>query len=173
LSFGSPGAGTGSHLAGVLLGSVLDIPLTHVPYKSMSPAINDVAGGHITFMFSPIPVALPLVQAGKVRALGLTTSECVEALPDVPPLIELGLREFDAASWFMLVTPAGTPDNVVHRLYRESRAAIDDPGTRAELLKLGLLPVRSPPPAELKGFVAAEIARWGEIATQAGLAGVH
>jgi tripartite-type tricarboxylate transporter receptor subunit TctC len=173
LSFGSPGAGTGSHLSGVLLGSVLDIPLTHVPYKGMSPAINDVAGGHIAFMFSPVPVALPLVQAGRVRALGVTTSERVEALPDVPPLIELGLRGFDAVSWFMLVAPAGTSDDVVDRLYRESRAAVDDPGTRAELLNLGLLPVQSPPPAELKRFVAAEIARWGEIATKAGLAGAQ
>ena len=83
--------------------------LTHVPYKGMSPAINDVAGGHIPFMFSPIPFAQPLAQAGKLRMLGVTTAERIEAIPDVPPLTEIGVKDFDAVSWFMLVAPAGTP----------------------------------------------------------------
>ena len=83
LSYGSAGAGTAQHLSGVLLASVLGVELTHVPYKGMSPAINDVAGGHIPFMFSPIPFALPLAQAGKLRMLGVTTAERIEAIPDV------------------------------------------------------------------------------------------
>ena len=171
LSYGSSGPGTSAHLSGVLLGSVLGVPLTHVPYKGMQPAIGDVAGGHIAFMFTPVPVALPLVQSGKVRALGVTAAEHVEALPDVAPLIEIGVKQFDAVSWFMLVAPAGTPDDIVEKLYRETSAAADDAGVRAELVKLGLMPVQSPPPGELKRFVAAEIGRWGDIVRQAGLAG--
>ena len=134
LSYGSAGAGTAQHLSGVLLASVLGIPMTHVPYKGMSPAINDVAGGHIPFMFSPIPFAVPLAQAGKLRMLGVTTAERVEAIPDVPPLDrDRACKEFDAVSWFMLVAPAGTPAEIVDRLHREVRAIIADPEVRQEL----------------------------------------
>ena len=171
LTYGSAGAGTAQHLSGVLLASVLGIELTHVPYKGMSPAINDVAGGHIPFMFSPIPFAQPLTQAGKLRMLGVTTAQRIEAIPDVPPLTEIGVKEFDAVSWFMLVAPAGTPGDIVDRLSREVRAITGEPGVRRELSNLGLLPVLSPPPDELKGFIAAEIVRWGDIVRKAGLAG--
>ena len=171
LSYGSPGAGTGPHLSGVLLGSVLGVPFTHVPYKGMSPAIADVAAGHIAFMFSPIPFAAPLAEAGKLRLLGVTTSGRVEAIRDVPPLGEAGLKGFDAVSWFMLVAPAGTPPDIVAKLNRESGAIIRDSQVRAELLRLGLEPVKSPSPEELRRFVAAEIERWGSIVKQAGLTG--
>src|SRR6185369_5835192 len=80
LTYGSAGPGTAQHLSGVLLASVLGIEATHVPYKGMSPAINDVAGGHIPFMFSPIPFAQPLAQAGKLRMLGVTTAQRIEAI---------------------------------------------------------------------------------------------
>lgn len=171
LSYGSAGAGTAQHLSGVLLASVLGVDLTHVPYKGMQPAIGDVAGGHIPFMFSPIPFAMPLAQAGKLRMLGVTTRERVDAIPQVAPLTEIGLKEFDAVSWFMLVAPAGTPSGIVDTLHREVRAIIGEPQLRAEFSQLGLLPVQSPPPAELQRFVAAEVARWGEIVKQAGVAG--
>jgi tripartite-type tricarboxylate transporter receptor subunit TctC len=171
LSYGSAGAGTSQHLSGVVLASVLNVPLTHVPYKGMQPAISDVAGGHIPFMFSPIPFALPLAQAGKLRMLGVTTAERIEAIPEVAPLTEIGLREFDAVSWFMLVAPAGTPPDIVDKLYREVRAVIGDSQVREEFTRLGLLPVQSPPPDELRRFVAAEITRWGDIVTKAGMAG--
>jgi tripartite-type tricarboxylate transporter receptor subunit TctC len=171
LSYGSAGAGTGQHLSGVLLASVLGVTLTHVPYKGMSPAINDVAGGHIPFMFSPIPFAAPLAQAGKLRLLGVTTAEPVEALPGVPPLAESGLKDFDAVSWFMLVAPAGTPPEIVEALHRQVRAIIGDPAVRAEFTRLGLVPVQSPEPAELRAFVVAEIAHWGAVVRKAGLFG--
>ena len=173
LSYGSAGAGTAQHLSGVVLAGTLGVPLTHVPYKGMSPAINDVAGGHIPFMFSPIPFALPLAQAGKIRMLGVTTAERIAAIPDVEPLVEIGARDFDAVSWFMLVAPAGTPGDIVDRLHREVGAIIGDPEVRAELTRLGLLPVASPPPEELRRFVAAEIVRWGEIVRKAGMTGAE
>ena len=137
----------------MLLASVLGVELTHVPYKGMSPAINDVAGGHIPFMFSPIPFAQPLAQAGKLRMLGVTTAERIEAIPDVPPLTEIGVKEFDAVSWFMLVAPAGTPRR--HRRQAVTARSGPSSATRrcaAELTRLGLLPVQSPPPDELKAL---------------------
>jgi len=173
LSYGSPGAGTGPHLSGVLLGSTLDAPFTHVPYKGTSPAINDLAGGHIAFMFSPIPTAAPLVEAGRVRMLAVNSRERLEAIPPVPTLAEVGVKAFEAVSWFMLVAAAGTPHEIVDRLYHEANAIIGDPEVRAEFARLGLVAVRSPPPAELRGFIAAEIASWSEIVKKAGLVGAE
>ncbi|WP_068013703.1 Bug family tripartite tricarboxylate transporter substrate binding protein [Rhodoplanes sp. Z2-YC6860] len=171
LSFASAGAGTAQHLSGIELGAALGVPVTHVPYKGMQPAIADVAGGHIPFMFSPISFALPLAQAGKLRMLGVTTAERIEAVPDVPPLIEVGLKQFDAVSWFMLVAPAGTPADIVGKLHQEVRAVMADPEVHREFVKLGLAPVQSPPPEDLPGFVRSEIVVWGEIIRRAGLAG--
>ena len=171
LTYGSAGAGTAQHLSGVLLASVLGVELTHVPYKGMQPAISDVAGGHIPFMFSPIPFAQPLAQAGKLRMLGVTTAQRIEAIPEVAPLTEIGLREFDAVTWFMLLAAAGTPPDIVETLHREVRAIIGDPQVRTELTRLGLLPVQSPPPDELRRFIVAEIARWGDIVKTAGMVG--
>jgi tripartite-type tricarboxylate transporter receptor subunit TctC len=171
LSYASAGAGTGQHLSGFQLASVLGIPMTHIPYKGMSPAINDVAGGHIPLMFSPIPFALPLAQAGKLRMLGITTAERVEIIPDVAPLTEIGVKDFSATTWWMLVAAAGTQKEIVDTLHREVRAIVTDPAVRQELLRLGILPVHSPPPEELKRFVQAEIVRVGDIVKKAGLAG--
>jgi tripartite-type tricarboxylate transporter receptor subunit TctC len=171
LSYGSAGAGTGQHLGGVMLASALGVPMTHVPYKGMSPAINDVAGGHIPLMFSPIPFAAPLAQAGKLRMLGVTTAERVAAIPDVPPLAEAGLKGFNSLTWFMLVAPSGTPAGIVDRLHREIQGVLTVSEVRQELLRLGLTPVQSPPPRELTGFIQSEIVRLGDIVKKAGLAG--
>ena len=174
LSFGSAGPGTQQHLGGVLLQSVLGVTMTHVPYKGMSPAINDVAAGHIPLMFSPVPFAIPLAQGGKLRMLGVTTAERVPAIPEVPTLAEVGAKSFDAVSWFMLAAPGKTPQPIVDRLHAELRSITEDAEVRAEFVRLGLLPLRSSPsPAELKGFVRAEMARWAEIVKKAGLAGTQ
>ena len=124
LSFGSAGPGTAQHLNGELLKAALGIEMHHIPYKGIQPALNDLAGGHIALMSAPIPVALPLVQGGRVRMLGVTTKERVEAIPDVPSLAEIGVRGYDAPSWFMLVAPAKTPRAIVNKLAcRPARAA--------------------------------------------------
>jgi len=171
LHFGSAGIGTSPHLGGEMLKMVLGVELTHVPYKGMQPALSDVAGGHIAMTFSPISLALPLIQDGKLRPIGLSMAQHVDALPDVPPLSDAGVPGFNAASWFMLVAPGKTPDDVVAKLAHELRMLAADSDTKREFVRLGLVPVESPPPAELKHFVAAEIVRWGDVVRQAGLAG--
>jgi tripartite-type tricarboxylate transporter receptor subunit TctC len=172
LSFGSAGPGTGQHLNGEMLKSALEIEMRHIPYKGIQPALNDLAGGHIDMMSSPIPMALPLAQSGRVRMLGVTTKERVGAIPDVPPLAEIGVPGYNARTWFMLVAPAKTPRAIVDRLYADVRAALDEPDAREEFIqRQGLIPVRSPPPDELKGFVAGEIARLGDVVRKACLAG--
>jgi tripartite-type tricarboxylate transporter receptor subunit TctC len=145
--------------------------MTHVPYKAIAPALSDVAGGHIPMMFCPIPVALPMIQSGKVRVLGVTTAERVEALPDAPPLVEMGVRDFDAATWFMLAAPAQTPKAIVDKLYAALFEILGDAEMRQELVRQGLVPVTSPKPDELKAFIEREIVRYGKIVEQAGLKG--
>jgi len=152
LSFGSAGPGTA--------------------YKGIQPALNDLAGGHIALMSAPIPVALPLVQGARVRMLGVTTKERVEAIPDVPPLAEIGVPGYNAPSWFMLVAPAKTPRAIVDKLHSDLGTVLDEADVREEfIMRQGLIPVRSPPPDELRRFVAGEIIRLGDIVRKTGLAG--
>ena len=144
----------------------------HIPYKGIQPALNDLAGGHIALMSAPIPVALPLVQGARVRMLGVTTKERVEAIPNVPSLAEIGVPGYDAPSWFMLVAPAKTPRAIVDKLAADLRAVLNEADVREEfILRQGLIPVVSPSPDELRRFVEAEIARLGDIVRKAGLAG--
>ena len=171
LNFGSAGPGTAQHLEAETLKVALGIQMTHVPYKGIAPALNDVAGGHIALMFAPIPIALPLIQGGKLRVLGVTTSEPVEALPDARPLTEIGVRDFNAATWFMLVAPAGTPKEIVDKLHNELAAILGDRAQRQELIDQGLVPVKSPSPEELNEFIRSEVALHGKIVEQAGLKG--
>jgi tripartite-type tricarboxylate transporter receptor subunit TctC len=172
LSFGSAGPGTAQHLNGELLKAALGVELHHIPYKGIQPALNDLAGGHIALMSAPIPVALPLVQGARVRMLGVTTKERLEAIPDVPPLAEIGVPGYNAPSWFMLVAPARTPRAIIEKLYGDLRAVLDEADVREEfIMRQGLIPVRSPPPDALKRFVAAEIVRFGDIVRKTGLAG--
>jgi tripartite-type tricarboxylate transporter receptor subunit TctC len=171
LSYGTAGAGTAQHLDAEMLKGVLNIPMTHVPYKGMAPALSDVAGGHIPMMFSVIPAALPLIQAGKLRMLGVTTTQRIEPIPQVPPLAEIGVPGFNASTWFMLAAPAKTRQAVIDKLYAELREFNADPAARVELARQGLMPVVSPPPNALKEFVRSETARFDKIVRQAGLAG--
>jgi tripartite-type tricarboxylate transporter receptor subunit TctC len=172
LSFGSAGPGTARHLNGELLKAALGVEMHHIPYKGIQPALNDLAGGHIALMSAPIPVALPLVQGARVRMLGVTTKERLEAIPDVPPLAEIGVPGYNAPSWFMLVAPAKTPRAIIDKLHGDLRAVLDEADVREEfIMRQGLIPVRSPPPDELKRFVATEIVRFGDIVRRTGLAG--
>ena len=171
LSFGSAGAGTAQHLDGEALKNALGIPMTHVPYKGVTPALNDLAGGHIPMMFSPIPLALPLIQAGKLTTLGVTTKVRIDALPGVPALDEVGVPGYDASSWFMLVAPGKTPKEIIDKLYSTLHGFSGDADARKQFIMLGLMPVDSPPPEALKDFVKSEIARWATVVTKAGLAG--
>jgi tripartite-type tricarboxylate transporter receptor subunit TctC len=174
LSFGSAGPGTGQHLNGEQFKMLLDIPMQHIPYKGMQPALNDLAGGHIAMMTSPIPLALPLAHSGKVRMLGVTTKERVGAIPEVPPLAEIGVPGYDAASWWMLVAPAKVPRAIVDKLHADLRVLLREPDVREEFIqRQGLIPVDSGPPEELRRFVETEIARLGEIVRRAGLAGTE
>src|SRR6266540_4564458 len=167
LTYGTPGPGTFHHLNAELLKSIFKLDMVQIPYKGTLPALNDIIGGHIEMMFSDVPPALPLIRAGKLRAIGVTTAQRVPAAPELPPLAEVGVPGFDSASWHMLVTQGKAPAEVVARLHKELRAIMSDPVVVADLIRDGAIPVISPPPDELKQFVRTEIARWGQVVQKA------
>jgi tripartite-type tricarboxylate transporter receptor subunit TctC len=171
LSFASGGPGSPHHLYGELLKSMTGIEMTHVPYKGLAPAFNDVVAGHVPLMFGDFGTALPLIRAGQLRALGATTAQRIAAAPDIPPLSQAGLPGYVASSWQMVVAPAGLPKPILHKLNGELRAILAERDLQKDFTDRGLIPVVSPSPEELQGYVRSEIVRWGKVVEQAGAAG--
>jgi tripartite-type tricarboxylate transporter receptor subunit TctC len=169
LSFASVGPGTIHHLNAEMFKHIFGLDVVHVPYKGTAPALQDVVGGHVQFMFADAPPAKALIEGGKVRALGVTTLERVPALPDVPPLAEVGVPGFNTASWHSISTAAGVPKPIVDKLATEIRAVMSDPEVQKLLAAEGAIPQISPPPEEFKKFVDSEIVRWGGLVEQAGI----
>jgi len=171
LSFASAGLGTPHHLFAQLFKSMTSVEMTHVPYRGSVPALSDVAAGHVQLMFCDIPAALGLINEGKVRGLGVSTKERVAALPGISSIAEQGLAGFDAASWQMVVAPAATPEDIVQRLHAEIKDFMVQPEIKEYAFKMGLLPIDTPSVPSLRVFVQTEIARWGKVVEQAGIAG--
>jgi tripartite-type tricarboxylate transporter receptor subunit TctC len=171
IAFGTPGPGTFHHLNAEMFKSIFGLDLVHVPYKGSAPALNDLVGGHIQMMFCDVPPAMSLIQAGKIRALGVTTAQRVPAVTDIPPLADVGVPGYDTASWHTVTTTGNVPAPIVDKLYANIRDIMSDASVTEALVKDGAIPQVSPPPKELKGFVESEIVRWGKVIDQAGLAG--
>jgi tripartite-type tricarboxylate transporter receptor subunit TctC len=160
LSFASVGPGTIHHLNAELFKSTFGIDVVHVPYKGTAPALQDVVGGHVQFMFADAPPAKALIESGKVR---------VEALPGVSPLAEVGVPGFNTASWHSVSTAGGVPKEIVDKLAAEIRAVMSDREVQKLLAAEGAIPQISPPPEEFKKFVDSEIVRWGALVEKAGI----
>ncbi|MGZ3322757.1 MAG: Bug family tripartite tricarboxylate transporter substrate binding protein [Xanthobacteraceae bacterium] len=171
LSYASNGHGGAGHLYAELLKSMTGIAMTHVPYKGLAPAFNDVVAGHVPLMFGDFGTALPLIRAGQLRALGVTTAQRVAAAPEIPPLSQAGLPGYVASSWQMVVAPAAIPKAILHKLNAELRAILAEPDIQRDFTDRGLIPVVSPSPEELQGYVRSEIVRWSKVVEQAGAAG--
>jgi tripartite-type tricarboxylate transporter receptor subunit TctC len=171
LTFGSSGVGGPPHLYTELLKTMTGMELTHIPYKGTAQAINDLIAGHIPIIFCDLAPAVPLIRDGKVRPLGISSATRFPTLPDVPPLAEAGVPGFDAVAWLMLVAPAGMPAPIVGKLHTDAKAIVAAGDVQQQLIALGVIPINSPPPAELSGFIKSEVGRWGKVVQQAGLAG--
>ncbi len=171
LSYATAGAGVPHHLFAELLKSMIGIEMSPVAYRGSLPALNDVIAGHVPLMFVDLGPSLGLIQAGKVRPLGISTKARFEGLPNVPPLAEVGVPGFDAASWQMIVAPAATPKPAVDRLHADLNAALQEAETRAQILRSGMLPVGASSIDQLESFVASEITRWSKVVQKAGLTG--
>jgi tripartite-type tricarboxylate transporter receptor subunit TctC len=171
LSFGSSGVGGPPHLYMELLQTMTGTKMVHIPYKGTAEAILDVVAGRVPILMSDVAPAAPLIKAGTVRALGVSSTTRVAALPDVPPIAENGVPGFDAVAWLMLVAPAAVPPTIVDTLHGDLKTIVAEPHTRQKLVALGVIPIDSPPVAALKTFVKSEIVRWDKVVEHAGLAG--
>jgi tripartite-type tricarboxylate transporter receptor subunit TctC len=171
LSFGSGGAGTPHHLYAELFKSMTGIEMAHVPYRGSLPLLNDVVAGHIPLTFIDFGPSIGMLRAGKVRPLGISTRERLAEFPDIPPIAEAGVPGFDAASWQMIVVPAGTPRPIVDKLHAELVRIVATPEFKARIVNDGMLPMSNPSVEALEDFVKAEIMRWGAVVRQAGLEG--
>jgi tripartite-type tricarboxylate transporter receptor subunit TctC len=171
LVYASTGPGSSLHLSAELFQSMTGTKLTGVQYRGAPPALSDVIAGHVPLMFVDTGTALQQIAEGKVRALGVSSLTRVPAAPDIPTLSEAGLPGFDSVGWLLMAAPAGTPKPIIDKLHAELKLAAALPDIHKQMIDLGTIPVDSPPPAALKDFLAAEIARWGSIVEKAGVAG--
>jgi tripartite-type tricarboxylate transporter receptor subunit TctC len=170
LNFGHGGTGSAIHLAAELFQTMTGTKMNGVAYRGAPPALTDVMAGHVALMFGDVGAVIGQITSGKVRALGVTSTERVPALPDVPTIAEASVPDFDAVGWTLILAPAGTPKPIVDRLSTELSAVAQMPDIQALIIRLGTIPVKSPAPPELEKFLAAEIDRWGNLIQRAGMA---
>lgn len=161
-TFASSGAGTSTHLAGELLADRLGLKLTHVPYKGTPPAMTDVSTGQVTFMFDQLTAAIPLINAGKLKLLAVTTDKRIAIAPDTPTMIEAGVADFQMFSWQAVYAPKGTPKPIVDRLSADISAALKQPDVKTKLTDMGMVIVGGSP-NELAALMSKEIPRWAEL----------
>ena len=165
LTFGSAGNGSSNHLAGELLAGSIGAPLVHVPYKGSGPALADVLGGQLSFMFDTINTSTGHVKAGKLRVLGVGTPRRSKIMPDVAPIADT-IPGFEAVTWIGLLAPAGTPSDIVHRMQREIAKIVQLPEVQERLSASGAEPVATTP-EQFGAYLASEVAKWGRVVKQA------
>jgi tripartite-type tricarboxylate transporter receptor subunit TctC len=170
LSFSSSGIGNPQQLAGELMNTMAGTQVLHVPYRGAAPAVTDVATGAVTMSFTSLAAALPLMHAGKIRAVAVTSRERMPQLPDVAPLSEgaPGLAGYELLNWFAIFGTAGTPPDIVERLNGIINTALRAPAISGKLLPQGIVP-KPMKVAEFKAFVDAERTKFGKIVEQANI----
>ena len=167
LSYASAGRGTPPHLAMELLKSVTGTAFVHVPYKGSSAMIPDLLGGQIAATIPSIPAVLPLVKAGRLLALAVTSRARSAAAPEVPTMIEAGVPDYEASSWYGLLAPAATPPAIIERLHRASVQSLRANDIRERLIEQGLDPVGNMP-QQFAAVINEEITRWRRVINASG-----
>lgn len=166
VTYASSGNGTTLHLSGELFKRLANVEMTHVPYRGAGPAMNDFIPGRIDAIFDNAPSILPHVKADSVRALAVTPSKRIPALPDLPTIAEAGVPGFDVTSWFAFFYQAKTPPEIIAKVNADTRAALDHPAVKNRLLELGAEPSGTTPEG-LAAYLKAEIDKWGPVITDA------
>ncbi|OWT73775.1 MULTISPECIES: tripartite tricarboxylate transporter substrate binding protein [unclassified Achromobacter] len=168
LNFGSSGVGASDDMATELFMVMTGTKMLNIPYKGGGPAMVDLIAGHTDFMFSAVAPAIGQIQAGHLRALGVTSSERLEALPDVPTIAQAGVAGYDSVAWYGLFAPRGTPADVVDRINKETAAVLKDPEVRKQLVDAGLLPHVSTPQA-FAAYIQNDATKWGDVVRKNGI----
>lgn len=167
LTFGSSGVGTSLHMSGELFKEMAGIDIRHIPYKGRAQSLPDLVSGRISMLFDNLSSSLPLIKAGEVQALGVTTLKRSPAAPEIPTLAEQGLPGFEAISWFSLMAPANLPPSIQKRLNQLTKQALQNPDVKNRLLSGGLDPAPGSP-EDLSKLIAAESRKWSRVVQQSG-----
>jgi tripartite-type tricarboxylate transporter receptor subunit TctC len=168
LTYASPGNGSIGHLTAELLKSATGAKLLHIPYKGAAPATADLVGGQVQMGFSSLPAVLPHVQAGRLKAIAVTTEARVEAAPELPTISESGFPGLSAFGWYAFVGPAGMPQAMVDKLNRDINEVVSDPEVKSKLAPQGL-ESWTMSPRELRDYMQAEITRWQKVVNASGM----
>jgi tripartite-type tricarboxylate transporter receptor subunit TctC len=166
MNMGSGGIGTTVHIAGELFKLMVGVEMVHIPYRGNS-LLQDQLAGQVQVAFSPVPTVIGYIRAGKLRALGVTSTTRVDALPDVPPVAEF-VPGYEASTWFGVAAPKKTPAEIIDKLNKEVNASLDDPKMTARLADLGAVPMKTTP-AEFGQFIAEQTEKWGKVIRAAGI----
>jgi len=166
--FASSGSGTSAHLAGELMSDLIGVPLTHVPYKGTPPALIDVSTGQVPFMFDQLTAAKSLADAGKLKIIAVTTPKRVAIAPNLPTMMESGVKDFQMSSWQAVYAPKGTPKAIVQRLNTEIVKILNLPDVKEKLSNSLGMEIVASTPEELAAFMAKEIPRWAELVKKSG-----
>jgi tripartite-type tricarboxylate transporter receptor subunit TctC len=172
IMYASPGIATSQHLFTELLKTQTGIDLRQIPYNGTAPAVVDIVAGRVSLMFAAAAPSIPLLKDGSLRALAVSSKARLAELPDVPPIAD-AVPGFDESNWSIILAPAGTPPDIVNKLHDAFKDVMAMPEIEQQLAKIGMIPIVSPSPGELRKFVSTEVSRWGKIVHQAGIAGMH
>jgi tripartite-type tricarboxylate transporter receptor subunit TctC len=171
VTFASSGHGTSVHLSGELFKRLAKVEMTHIPYRGAGPALNDLLPGRVDVMFNNIGAVLPLITAGKLRGLAVTTAKRAIAVPNMPTIAESGVPGFDVSSWYAVFLPIKTPREIVRKANSDLVVALNDPPTRERLEKqLGVVVVGSTPEG-LAAHLKSEMVKWAPVIKEAGIKG--
>ena len=168
LTFGTGGAGSGSHLTMELFKLQAKIDLIHIPYKGVGPALIDLLAGQITLSFGAVPGVGPYVRSARLRGLGVTSAARIAAYPDMPTIAQAGLPGFEATLWYGVLAPAGTPMPIINRLHTTLTRAMQSPEMKARFMAEGAEPVGNTP-QEFHAFIQSEIERWAVVVKASGM----
>lgn len=167
IAYASSGSGTSIHMAGEMFKVRTGLKTQHIPYKGSAPAVTDLIGNQVQFMFDNMPASWPHVQSGKLKALAVTTKTRSPSAPDLPTLEESGVKPFDVSSWFGLIAPKGTPKEIVDKLNKAMNAAFDKPEVKEAYAKLGAVAEKNSP-QDFSKFIASEVHNWAPIVKASG-----
>jgi tripartite-type tricarboxylate transporter receptor subunit TctC len=162
LDFASSGGGASVHLSGELFKQIAGIEMTHIPYKGTGSLLPDLIAGTVSMSFPNLPSAMPMIQNGKLKALGVTTAKRSGAAPNINTLAEAGVAGYDMSTWYGLVGPANMPPDVVNRLNQELRNVLQDPQVRSKMISQGVDPVTGTPEA-FSSFIQQETKSWAQL----------
>ena len=167
LNYGSSGVGSATHMTTELFKTMTGIDIVHIPYKGSGQVMGDMVGGQLALIFDQVVSSMPHVQAGKLRALGITSAKRFPTLPDLPTIAEAGVPGYESISWAGVAVPAGTPKEIIARLHAEIVKVLQLPDIRERLLRDGIEPIGSTP-EQFAAHIRAERVKWAKVVKDSG-----